>query len=163
MGGRERSPNASKTAPRVGRSEREQRVPRPPKNDQAHLETKIAKTGASGISTAESRGGSRRQPTGPSVFGSTVVIRDEGRRRAGPGGSSAIARTPPPSEGRLSADSPVARALLGRTRPGERASVVLPKGERRPHRRECRLSSGWARSAATSSLRRVEDAGRRAA
>src|ERR1700679_1061258 len=94
------------------------------KNDQAHLETKIAKL-RDRISTAEvvqeSGGGG-----GAVGFGSTVVVRDEaGTERSWRIVSSHDAS---PSDGRLSADSPVARALLGR-RAGERASVVLPKGE----------------------------------
>ncbi len=94
------------------------------KNDQAHLETKIAKL-RERISTAEvvqeSGGGD-----GAVGFGSTVVVRDEaGTERSWRIVSSHDAS---PSDGRLSADSPVARALLGR-RAGERASVVLPKGE----------------------------------
>jgi transcription elongation factor GreA len=94
------------------------------KNDQAHLETKIAKL-RERISTAEVVEESEA-PNGAVGFGSTVVIRDEaGAERTWRIVSSHDAS---PSEGRLSADSPVARALLGR-RAGERASVVLPKGE----------------------------------
>jgi transcription elongation factor GreA len=94
------------------------------KNDQAHLETKIAKL-RERISTAEVVRESEGQG-GVVGFGSTVVIRDEkGNERSWRIVSSHDAS---PSEGRLSADSPVARALLGH-RAGERASVVLPKGE----------------------------------
>ena len=94
------------------------------KNDQAHLETKIAKL-RERISTAEVVEASEA-PDGAVGFGSTVVVRDEaGNDRSWHIVSSHDAS---PSEGRLSADSPVARALLGR-RAGERASVVLPKGE----------------------------------
>ena len=94
------------------------------KNDQAHLETKIAKL-RERISTAQIV--EESEPHDGAVgFGSTVVIRDEaGTERTWRIVSSHDAS---PSDGRLSADSPVARALLGR-RPGERASVVLPKGE----------------------------------
>lgn len=93
------------------------------KNDQAHLETKIAKL-RERISTAEIV--EPEAPKGVVAFGSTVVIRDEaGVERTWRIVSSHDAS---PSEGRLSADSPVARALLGR-RAGQRASVVLPKGE----------------------------------
>ena len=95
------------------------------KNDQAHLETKIAKL-RERISTAEIVRGVRASSDGAVGFGSTVVVRDEaGTERTWRIVSSHDAS---PSEGRLSADSPVARALLGR-RAGERASVVLPKGE----------------------------------
>jgi transcription elongation factor GreA len=94
------------------------------KNDQAHLETKIAKL-RERISTAEVVQESEARD-GAVGFGSTVVVRDEaGTERSWRIVSSHDAS---PSEGRLSADSPVARALLGR-RVGERASVVLPKGE----------------------------------
>ncbi len=94
------------------------------KNDQAHLETKIAKL-RERISTAVVVEESEAVP-GAVGFGSTVVVSDEkGKERTWRIVSSHDAS---PSEGRLSADSPVARALLG-CRAGERASVVLPKGE----------------------------------
>jgi transcription elongation factor GreA len=94
------------------------------KNDQAHLETKIAKL-RERISTAEIVEESPA-PNGTVGFGSTVVIRDEaGNERTWRIVSSHDAS---PSEGRLSAESPVARALLGCSA-GERASVALPKGE----------------------------------
>ncbi len=94
------------------------------KNDQAHLETKIAKL-RERISTAEVVEATEAKD-GAVGFGSTVVVRDEaGKERSWQIVSSHDAS---PSEGRLSADSPVARALLGH-RAGERASVVLPKGE----------------------------------
>ncbi len=94
------------------------------KNDQAHLETKIAKL-RERISTAEVVK-ETEAPDGAVGFGSTVVVRDEaGVER---GWRIVSSHDASPSEGRLSADSPVARALLGR-RAGERASVVLPKGE----------------------------------
>jgi transcription elongation factor GreA len=94
------------------------------KNDQAHLETKIAKL-RERISLAEVVQESEASD-GAIVFGSTVVVCDEaGAERSWRIVSSHDAS---PSEGRLSADSPVARALLGR-RAGERAAVVLPKGE----------------------------------
>jgi transcription elongation factor GreA len=93
------------------------------KNDQAHLETKIAKL-RERISTAVIV---EEEASSDVVgFGSTVIVRDEtGAERSWRIVSSHDAS---PSEGRLSADSPVARALLGH-RPGEQASVVLPKGE----------------------------------
>ena len=60
-------------------------------------------------------------------FGSTVVVRDQdGVEHTWRIVSSHDAA---PAEGRLSAESPVAVALLGRG-PGERAAVALPKGER---------------------------------
>lgn len=93
------------------------------KNDQAHLETKIAKL-RERISSAVIV----EEETSSDVvgFGSTVIVRDEtGSERSWRIVSSHDAS---PSEGRLSADSPVARALLG-CRAGEQASIVLPKGE----------------------------------
>jgi transcription elongation factor GreA len=93
------------------------------KNDQAHLETKIAKL-RERISTAVVV---EEEASSDTVgFGSTVLVRDEaGVERSWRIVSSHDAS---PSKGLLSADSPVARALLG-CRPGEQASVVLPKGE----------------------------------
>ncbi|HEX4838441.1 MAG TPA: transcription elongation factor GreA [Solirubrobacteraceae bacterium] len=94
------------------------------KNDQAHLETKIARL-RERISTAVVVEESEAT-NGAVGFGSTVVVRDEaGVQRSWRIVSSHDAS---PSEGLLSADSPVARALLG-CRAGERASVALPKGE----------------------------------
>src|SRR3984957_14746816 len=94
------------------------------KNDQAHLETKIAKL-RKRISAAEVVEATQASD-GAVAFGSTVVVRAEpGKERSWQIVSSHDAS---PSDGRLSADSPVARALLGR-RAGERAAVVLPKGE----------------------------------
>src|SRR6202161_2226237 len=94
------------------------------KNDQAHLETKIAKL-RERISSAEVVEESE-SVNGAVAFGSTVVIRDDaGVERTWRIVSSHDAS---PSEGRLSADSPVARALLGR-RARERAPVVIPTVE----------------------------------
>jgi transcription elongation factor GreA len=95
------------------------------KNEQAHLETKIARlrekiAGAVVVEEA---------PAGKGVvgFGSTVVVRDQdGAERTWRIVSSHDAD---PAEGRLSADSPVALALLGRGA-GEHASVSLPRGKR---------------------------------
>jgi transcription elongation factor GreB len=59
-------------------------------------------------------------------FGSTVVVRDQhGAERTWTIVSSHDAA---PAEGRLSVESPVARALAGR-RGGEQVSVTLPRGE----------------------------------
>jgi transcription elongation factor GreA len=96
------------------------------KNDQAHLETKIARlreriSGA--VIVHETPGGS-----GDIVsFGSTVVVRDDdGVEQTWQIVSSHDAS---PREGRLSAESPVAVALLGRA-VGEQTAVSLPKGKR---------------------------------
>jgi transcription elongation factor GreA len=94
------------------------------KNDQAHLETKIARlreriAGAQVVERSQ-------LPDGVVAFGSTVAVREgDGPERSWTIVSSHDAS---PSEGRLSADSPVARALLGRG-PGESVKVSLPKGE----------------------------------
>lgn len=95
------------------------------KNDQAHLETRIARlrekiSAAVLVSNESSSEGEIR-------FGSTVVVADEnGVEQTWRLVSSHDAS---PTRGTLSIDSPVARALLGR-KAGERASVPLPRGER---------------------------------
>jgi transcription elongation factor GreA len=95
------------------------------KNEQAHLETKIARVREK-IATAVVV---QETPAAGGVvgFGSTVQVRDEhGAEHTWRIVSSHDAA---PAEGRLSADSPVALALLGRGL-GDSASVALPKGER---------------------------------
>ena len=96
------------------------------KNEQAHLETKIARLREK-ITAAVVVEGGARESDGVVGFGSTVVVRDEQ-------GSELTwrivsSRDASPRDGRLSAESPVAVALLGRA-PGEQASVALPKGRR---------------------------------
>jgi transcription elongation factor GreA len=94
------------------------------KNEQAHLETKIARL-RERISLAVIV---EEAPVadGAVSFGSTVVVKDpRGGERKWRIVSSHDAA---PAQGLLSADSPVARALVGR-RAGDQASVVLPKGE----------------------------------
>jgi transcription elongation factor GreA len=97
------------------------------KNDQAHLETKIARL-RERISTAVLVEESAL-PDGVVAFGSTVVVREE-NGPASPQRTWTIVSShdAAPAEGRLSADSPVARALLGRGA-GESVPVALPKGE----------------------------------
>ncbi|HYM54448.1 MAG TPA: transcription elongation factor GreA [Solirubrobacteraceae bacterium] len=96
------------------------------KNEQAHLETKIARlrekiSGA--VVVAEQASGDG----GVVGFGSTVVVRDgDGAEQTWRIVSSHDAA---PREGRLSAESPVALALLGRAI-GEQVSVSLPRGKR---------------------------------
>jgi len=96
------------------------------KNEQAHLETKIVRLRekiADAVIVQEEAAGA----DGVVGFGSTVVVRDQdGVEQTWRIVSSHDAA---PREGRLSAESPVAVALLGRA-PGERASVALPKGKR---------------------------------
>jgi transcription elongation factor GreA len=95
------------------------------KNDQAHLETRIARLREK-ISTAvvvEQGAGAGEGEIG---FGSTVLVRDQhGKERTWKIVSSHDAA---PAEGRLSAESPVARALIG-TRAGQQVAVTLPRGE----------------------------------
>jgi transcription elongation factor GreA len=94
------------------------------KNEQAHLETKIARL-RERISTAVLV---EDVPTGDGAvgFGSTVLVGDQdGKERSWRIVSSHDAA---PAKGLLSADSPVARALVGR-RSGDEVSVALPKGE----------------------------------
>ncbi len=93
------------------------------KNDQAHLETKIAKL-RERISSAEIVEGT--QEHGVVSFGSTVTVKDgSGAHRVWKIVSS---RDAAPGEGKISAESPVARALLG-LRTGDVAHVLLPRGE----------------------------------
>ena len=96
------------------------------KNDQAHLETKIARLRekiADAVIVEEGSTG----VGGVVGFGSTVVVRDQhGAEQTWRIVSSHDAD---PREGRLSAESPVAVALLGRPT-GEQISISLPKGRR---------------------------------
>jgi transcription elongation factor GreA len=96
------------------------------KNDQAHLETKIARlrekiAGAVVVEEDAGRG------AGVVSFGCTVVVRDQD------GGEQTwrivSSHDAAPREGLLSAESPVAVALLGKE-PGEQTSVSLPRGKR---------------------------------
>ncbi len=95
------------------------------KNDQAHLETRIARLRekiADAVIVEED--GADRGVVG---FGSTVVVRDQdGAEQTWRIVSSHDAS---PREGRLSAESPMALALLGRTA-GDETSVSLPRGTR---------------------------------
>jgi transcription elongation factor GreA len=95
------------------------------KNEQAHLETKIARlrekiAAAVVVQEAPAVGG-------VVGFGSTVLVRDQdGSERTWRIVSSHDAD---PAEGRLSAESPVALALIGRGA-GDQTSVSLPRGKR---------------------------------
>ena len=96
------------------------------KNEQAHLETKIARLREK-ISGAVVVADTPASADGVVGFGSTVVVRDEqGAEQTWRIVSSHDAA---PREGRLSAESPVALALLGRA-PGEQTAVALPRGRR---------------------------------
>jgi transcription elongation factor GreA len=95
------------------------------KNEQAHLETKIARLRekiANAVIVQDQPGGA-----GEVGFGSTVVVRDQdGVEQTWQIVSSHDAA---PREGRLSAESPMATALLGRA-VGDQAAVALPRGRR---------------------------------
>jgi transcription elongation factor GreA len=96
------------------------------KNEQAHLETKIARlreriAAAVVVDEASTKSGDLVG------FGSFVHVRDHnGLEQTWRIVSSHDAA---PAEGRLSAESPVAVALLGRG-PGDKTSVALPRGTR---------------------------------
>jgi transcription elongation factor GreA len=96
------------------------------KNEQAHLETKIARLREK-IAAAVIVEEAPLTAGGLVGFGSSVLVRDQnGVEQTWRIVSSHDAA---PAEGRLSAESPVAVALLGRA-PGEKTSVSLPKGKR---------------------------------
>jgi transcription elongation factor GreA len=96
------------------------------KNDQAHLETKIARLREK-ISGAVIVEEEAHSAGGVVSFGSTVVVRDEdGAEQTWRIVSSHDAS---PRDGRLSAESPVAVALLGHAA-GDQTAVSLPKGRR---------------------------------
>jgi len=96
------------------------------KEDQAHLETRIKRLqdrlrGAKVVDAAAT-------PDGVVGFGSTVEVRDESSGRVATytlvGAAEASA-----GDGRLSVESPVARALLGAGE-GDAVTVATPAGER---------------------------------
>jgi transcription elongation GreA/GreB family factor len=66
-------------------------------------------------------------PGGMVGLGSTVVVRDQDDVEQT--WRIVSSHDAAPAEGRLSAESPVAMALLGRA-PGDQVSVSLPKGKR---------------------------------
>ena len=95
------------------------------KNDQAHLETKILRLREKIL---RARVVDDVDRSGLVAFGTTVTVADdEGREQTWQLVSSHEAS---PAAGRLSVDSPVAQALLG-LRPGDAATLRLPRGERR--------------------------------
>jgi transcription elongation factor GreA len=96
------------------------------KNEQAHLETKIARL-RERIAAAVVVDEGTSAAAGLVGFGCTVHVRDQnGVEQSWRIVSSHDAA---PAEGKLSAESPVAVALLGRSA-GDKASVALPKGTR---------------------------------
>ena len=94
------------------------------KNEQAHLETKIARLReriTSAVVVAETG------PAGVAGFGATVTVRDaDGREQTW---TIVASHEAAPAQGRLSAESPVARALSG-LRVGQQARIPTPRGER---------------------------------
>ena len=96
------------------------------KNEQAHLETKIARLREK-IAAAVVVEEAPTVPGGMVGLGSTVVVRDQDDVEQT--WRIVSSHDAAPAEGRLSAESPVAMALLGRG-PGDQVSVSLPKGKR---------------------------------
>jgi len=96
------------------------------KNEQAHLETKIQRLREK-IAAAVVVEETPAVAGGVVGLGSTVVVSDpeEGEHTW----RIVSSHDASPGEGRLSVESPVALALLGRAR-GDRVSVALPKGGR---------------------------------
>jgi transcription elongation factor GreA len=96
------------------------------KEDQAHLETKIARLNER---LRNARVVKAPVQSDVVVFGSTVTVADE------ESGREATWTLVGPTEadvgaGKLSAESPVAKALMGR-RPGDEVEVQTPRGVRR--------------------------------
>jgi transcription elongation factor GreA len=97
------------------------------KNDQAHLETKIARLRERIADAVVVEEQDAAKTGGVVGLGSTVVVRDqEGAEQTWRIVSSHDAS---PREGLLSVESPVSSALLGRTA-GDEISVTLPRGTR---------------------------------
>ncbi len=94
------------------------------KNDQAHLETKIARLRER---ISRSTVVETRAADGAVAFGSTVVVR--GEDAAEQSWELVSSHEAAPGQGRLSVDSPVAQALLGR-RAGDEVTIALPRGQR---------------------------------
>jgi transcription elongation factor GreA len=96
------------------------------KNDQAHLETRIARLREK-LVAAEVRDvqvGADRVD-----FGSQVVVRDEANGREAAYTLVSVTEANP-SAGLIPVNAPVARALMG-ARPGETVTVTAPRGDRR--------------------------------
>jgi transcription elongation factor GreA len=97
------------------------------KNEQAHLETKIALlrervARAQVVEVADDHAGG-----GAVGFGSVVLVRDEaGKEQRFEIVSSHAAA---PAAGKLSVESPVAKALIG-LRAGDETTITLPRGTR---------------------------------
>ena len=131
------------------------------KNDQSHLERKIATPPRADLALGDHRAAGRRQATdGVVSFGSTVVVADEaGAEQTWTLVSSHEAA---PKEGRLSVESPVAKALTGR-RAGDTATIALPGGARcgssaSPDQRESGQAAGSEQAAGPDQPARPEQA-----
>jgi transcription elongation factor GreA len=96
------------------------------KNAQAHLETRIASLREK-LLRADVQDGA--PPTDMVALGSRVTVKDEASGR-----EDVFVLVPAteadPSNGKLSFEAPMARALVG-ARPGDTVSVSTPRGERR--------------------------------
>jgi transcription elongation factor GreA len=98
------------------------------KNEQAHLETRIAVLRDRLARAQVVEVAAEAKSGGVVGFGSVVVVRDEaGKEQRFEIVSS---RSAAPSSGQISIESPVAKALLG-LHAGQEAAVVLPRGSRR--------------------------------
>jgi transcription elongation factor GreA len=98
------------------------------KNDQAHLETRIASLRDRLARAQVVEVATDARDGGVVGFGSVVLVRDEqGREQRLEIVSS---RAAVPSDGHISIESPVAKGLLG-LHAGEEASITLPRGTRR--------------------------------
>jgi len=95
------------------------------KNEQAHLETKIARVREK-IATAVVV---KDTPAAGGMVGFGSTVRVQAQDGAEQTWRIVSSHDAAPAEGRLSADSPVANALLGRA-PGDTVSVALPRGKR---------------------------------
>jgi len=96
------------------------------KNAQAHLETRIATLREKLLRAEVQEGG---PPSGIVALGSRVTVKDQTSGR-----EDVFVLVPAteadPSNGRLSYEAPMARALVG-AKPGDTVSVNTPRGERR--------------------------------
>jgi transcription elongation factor GreA len=98
------------------------------KNEQAHLETRIAMLRDRQARAQIVEVAPEVHDGGIVSFGSVVIVSDEeGREQRFEIVSS---RSASPKDGHISIESPVAKALLG-LHAGEQASITLPKGSRK--------------------------------
>jgi transcription elongation factor GreA len=96
------------------------------KNDQAHLETKILRIREQLLAAEVREVDGRTDVVG---FGATVEVEDAGSGRR----TTYALVSPPeaaPAEGKLSIDSPVAKALVG-AKVGDERTLETPRGQRK--------------------------------